>query len=111
MCCRLPSGSVHPTTTNSSRLRHFDLTQIPRSPGAYGRSARLEMTPSRPSLQACSRKRGPSPVICSLYRSPWISFLLEQPLEPLLALDERQLCGALAVQVQKIDGEEHELIR
>ena len=30
---RLPSGSVQPTT-NSSRLRHFDLAQIPRSPGA-----------------------------------------------------------------------------
>ena len=30
---RLPSGSVQPTT-NSSRLRHFDLAQISRSPGA-----------------------------------------------------------------------------
>jgi hypothetical protein len=34
VCDRLPSRSVQPTTTNSSRLRHFDLTQIPRSPGA-----------------------------------------------------------------------------
>ncbi len=30
MCDQLPSGSVQPTTTNSSRLKHFDLTQIPR---------------------------------------------------------------------------------
>jgi hypothetical protein len=40
MCDRLPAGSVQPTTTNSSRFKHLDLTQIPRSPGAYGRSAR-----------------------------------------------------------------------
>ena len=26
---RLPSGSVQPTTTNSSRFKHFDLPQIP----------------------------------------------------------------------------------
>jgi hypothetical protein len=31
MCDQLPSGSVLPTTTNSSWLRHFDFTQIPRS--------------------------------------------------------------------------------
>ena len=47
MCCRLPSGSVQPTTTNSSRFKHFDLTHIPRSPGAYGRSTRFDITPSR----------------------------------------------------------------
>src|ERR1700730_6944613 len=58
LCRRLPSGSVHPTTTNSSRLRHFDLTQIPRSPGAYGRSARLEITPSKPSLQRAHGNEG-----------------------------------------------------
>jgi hypothetical protein len=28
---RLPSGSVEPTTTNSSRFKHFDLTRIRRS--------------------------------------------------------------------------------
>src|ERR1700730_2483247 len=66
LCRRLPSGSVHPTTTNSSRLRHLDLTQSPRSLGAYGRSIRFEMMPSSPSLQACSRKRGPSVNTCPL---------------------------------------------
>jgi hypothetical protein len=39
------------------RLRHLDLTQTPRSSGAYGRSIRLETTSTRPSLQACSRNR------------------------------------------------------
>jgi hypothetical protein len=37
--------------------------------------------------------------------------LLEQPLEPLLALDEWQLCRALTIEKQKIEGEEQELIR
>ena len=36
--------------------------------------------------------------------------LPEQPLQPLLALDQRQLSHALAIQEQKIEGEEHELI-
>jgi hypothetical protein len=66
MCGRLPVGSVQPTTTNSSRFRHLDLTQSPRSVGAYGRSIRFEMMPSSPSLQAYSRKRGPSVKTCSL---------------------------------------------
>jgi hypothetical protein len=43
--------------TEDGRLR-FDLTQIPRSPGACCRSARFEMTPSSPNLQACARKQG-----------------------------------------------------
>jgi hypothetical protein len=38
------------------------------------------------------------------------ALLLEQPLEPLLALDARQLCPALSIEKQKIEGEEHELI-
>jgi hypothetical protein len=37
--------------------------------------------------------------------------LFEQPLESRLALDERQLCRALPIEKQKIEGEEHELIR
>ena len=37
--------------------------------------------------------------------------LLEQALQPLLALDQRQLGRALAIQEQKIEGEEDELIR
>src|SRR5882757_6969521 len=41
--------------------------------------------------------------------APPLDNLLEQPLEPLLALDERQLSGALAIQVQKIEGKEYEL--
>jgi hypothetical protein len=36
--------------------------------------------------------------------------LLEQALPPFLALDERQLRSALAIQKQKIEGEEDELI-
>jgi hypothetical protein len=40
-----------------------------------------------------------------------LGLLVEQAFQPLLALDEWQLSGALAVQVQKIEGEEHELIR
>jgi len=40
-----------------------------------------------------------------------LNLLLEQPLEPLLALDERQLCRAPSIEKQKIEGEEHELIR
>jgi len=55
------SGAVQPTTTNSSRFRHLDLTQIPRSPGASGRSSRFEVTPSSPIEQTCLRNRGPSP--------------------------------------------------
>ena len=39
-----------------------------------------------------------------------LGLLFEHAFQPLLALDERQLSGALAVQVQKIEGEEHELI-
>jgi hypothetical protein len=39
-----------------------------------------------------------------------LNLLLEQPLEPLLAFDERQLCRAMPVQKQEIEGEEHELI-
>ncbi len=50
---------IGPTDDNKlSRLRHFDLTQIPRSPGAYGWSSRFEMAPSRPSLHASTRKAG-----------------------------------------------------
>ena len=37
--------------------------------------------------------------------------LLEQALQPFLALDQRQLGRALAIQEQKIEGEEDELIR
>ena len=36
--------------------------------------------------------------------------LLEQALQPFLALDQRQLSSAFAVQEQKIEGEGHELI-
>jgi hypothetical protein len=39
-----------------------------------------------------------------------LDLLLEQPLEPLLALDEWQLCRALPIEKQKIEGEEHQLI-
>jgi hypothetical protein len=34
------------------------------------------------------------------------NLLLEQAVQPLLALDQRQLSGALAVREQKIEGEE-----
>jgi hypothetical protein len=40
-----------------------------------------------------------------------LDLLLEQPLEPLLALDEWQLCRVLPIEKQKIEGEEEELIR
>jgi hypothetical protein len=49
ICDRLPAGSVQPTTRNSSRFRHLDLTQSSRSLGAYGRSIGL---PSSPSLSS-----------------------------------------------------------
>ena len=38
-------------------------------------------------------------------------FLLEQPLQPFLALDQRQLGRAHAIQEQEIEGEEDKLIR
>jgi hypothetical protein len=40
-----------------------------------------------------------------------LDLLLEQPLEPRLALDEWQLCRALPIEKQKIEGEEYKLIR
>jgi hypothetical protein len=40
-----------------------------------------------------------------------LDLLLEESLEPLLALDEWQLCRALPIEKQKIEGEEQELIR
>jgi hypothetical protein len=40
-----------------------------------------------------------------------LDFFLEQPLEPLLALVQRQFCRTPPIEKQKIKGEEHELIR
>jgi hypothetical protein len=39
-----------------------------------------------------------------------VDLLLEQRLQPLFALEQRQLSGAVAIQVQKIERKEHELI-
>src|SRR5690348_12688825 len=95
---------------NSSRFRHLDLTQIPRSPGAYGRSIRLEMTPSRPSLQDVLAKAGAvTDDVLAIAQS--LDFLLEQLLQPLFALDQRQLSRALAIQVQQVKRKEEQLIR
>src|SRR5215216_6023878 len=67
------------------------------------------MAPPRPSLQACARKRGPSPTTCSLYRRPAIS-LLKRRSSFSFSLHERQLCRALPVQKQEIEGEEDEVV-
>ena len=67
------------------------------------------MAPSRPSLQACARKlRTVASDVLAVAQAA--DLLLEQALQPLLALDQRQLGRALAIQEQKIEGEEHELI-
>ena len=67
------------------------------------------MAPSRPSLQACARKRRTVAGNVLAVAQP-ADLLLEQALQPLLALDQRQLGRALAVQEQEIEGEEDELI-
>jgi hypothetical protein len=41
-------GSVKPRTTNSSRLRHLTLRQLPLRPGWYGSVRRFETIPSSP---------------------------------------------------------------
>jgi hypothetical protein len=68
------------------------------------------MTPSRPSLQAMLTETRAVTGHMLVVPQP-LDRLLEQPLEPLLALDEWQLCRALTIEKQKIEGEEQELIR
>ena len=104
MCGRLLVGSVQPTTTNSSRFRHFDLTQIPRSRGAYGWSARFEMAPSRPSLHAfCSEAETISDDVDAEEQA--VDLLPEQPVQPLLAFDQRQRDCAMTCPISCAVGE------
>lgn len=68
---------------------------------------RLEPTPSRPSLQACARKRGPS--VTTLAVAQAVNLFLEQAFQALLAGDQWEVRDALAVQIQEIEGEEDEV--
>ena len=63
---RLPLGGVHPSTTSSSRPRHFTLSQPCPRPARYGASSCLQMMPSRPMPHALSRKSAALPTWWSL---------------------------------------------
>ena len=60
MPLRAPSGSVNPPMTNSSRGRHFNLSQDLDRPAQYGLSRRLAISPSSPSLHAARSASFPS---------------------------------------------------
>ena len=85
------------------------MTQIPRSPGARSVGSLGDDAFQTQLAGVLTETRAVTSHMLVVPQP--LDLLLEQPLEPLLALDERQLSGALAVQVQKIEGEEHELIR
>jgi hypothetical protein len=57
----LESGSLQPTTTNSSRFRHFVFSHVRRS-GSYRPLMRFETMLSRPFSQAKRWKVGPWPI-------------------------------------------------
>jgi hypothetical protein len=88
----------NPTTTNSSRLRHFVFSQVLR-PGSYGPLTRFETMPSSPCSQASRWNAGPCPiwVVGELERGRRIG---QQRRNPILALDQRQCAQIVTVEEQ-----------
>ena len=88
MCDRLPSGSVQPTTTNSSRLRALRFDPDPAVAWRIGPICLLGDGALQTQLAGlCAEGRTVTGNVFAVAQPT--NLLLEQPLQPFLALDKR----------------------